>query len=118
MEEEPSSPPVSAVKLETAWLGGLLLVRVLVLAGVGLVLLGGVGGRRKACCTEREAKRQIVARRTAARLTAMPCDDGERGGRSGRRGLLMIIAAGVGLVRPWNAGRAYVRVMTVVWMTC
>jgi len=43
-----------------------------VLAGVGLVLVPGVGGRRKECCTEKEANRQIVARRKAARLPAMP----------------------------------------------
>lgn len=85
-------------------------------ARVGLVLVLGEGGRRKACCTEREANRQIVARRRAARVPAMPCG----GGRSGRRGLLMIIAAVVVLIGPWNAGWAYVRVM-IRWcdvMTC
>lgn len=107
MEEEPSSPPVSAVRLETAWVGDLLLVRMLVLVGVGLVLPLGGGGRRKACCTEREANRQIVARRTAARLPAV-CSEG--GGGRGRL-LLMIIVAVLVLRGPWNAGhRAYVRV--------
>lgn len=77
-----------------------------VVTGLGLLRLLLGGGRRKAYCTEREAKKQLVARRMAVRLSAMP-----REGR-GRRGrlLLMIIVAVVVLMGPGNAGRAYVRV--------
>jgi len=104
---EPSSPLVSAVNEETAWLGGLLLVRmVVVVAGLGLLRLLLGGGRRKAFCIERDAKKQLVARKRALKVLAMSI---EGWGRRDRL-LLMIIFAVVVLIGPGNAGRAYVRV--------